>query len=75
MLTLAGVDQMSDDKWAACDQCAKLVDEGRWEELAQRSIDKFPLTLGSAERGEYLAMLRDVHQRFRASMTQQKQDH
>jgi hypothetical protein len=66
---------MSDNKWAACETCGKLIDDNRWEQLAQRSINKFPVVLGSVEREKYLDMLRDVHQRFRASMTQQKQDH
>lgn len=28
-----------DSRWAACDVCARLIDEDRWDELSRRSFD------------------------------------
>lgn len=73
MTSIAGIDQMSDNAWAACETCGKLVDEDRWEELAQRSVSHFPILLSAEQRKSYLEMLRLMHQRFRAAKTGQKQ--
>lgn len=75
MHSFLGIDQVSDNAWASCDTCAKLIDGDRWEELAQRSVRLFPALLGATERGAYLEMLRVMHERFRKARTQQTQPH
>ncbi len=55
----------SPDDWAACDACHALIEAGDWEALAQRSAaDSLSTRLGL--RDHALAMMRDLHAKFRA---------
>jgi hypothetical protein len=67
MMTIAGFEQWSDNAWAACDVCAGLIDNDRWEELSQRSLKTLPFRhlLDAEMRAQYKAMLVTMHQRFR----------
>lgn len=67
MMIMFGVEQWSDNAWAACTVCAELIDNDKWEELAQRSVSTIPKLPGLSFKAkqEYLVMLRGLHQKFR----------
>lgn len=57
----------SADAWAACEECARLVDEGRREELAVRSVDMLlrrSPQMRVVPRRELLREITQVHARF-----------
>jgi hypothetical protein len=61
--------------WAACDECAFLIDTEQWEKLIDRSIatlDFVPQSL--EERGLLRDFLRKLHKGFRDSRIERRQD-
>lgn len=55
--------------WAACDECANLVCNRRWEELARRSMKLCPaalLLIAVAGEAEALCITMDSHRQFQA---------
>jgi hypothetical protein len=57
----------SDGHWCACPACAQLVQDERWDELAQRSAERFcQLHPGARDRYDVIyEHMRQVHQEFR----------
>jgi hypothetical protein len=57
--------------WAACHECAKLVESARWDELFERCFDTFKASLpafvhlSAEEEQELKGILRSAHDGFR----------
>jgi hypothetical protein len=57
--------------WAACHECAKLVESAQWDELLERCFDIFNASLPAfvhlslEEEQELKGMLRSAHEKFR----------
>jgi hypothetical protein len=57
--------------WAACHECAKLVESARWDELLERCFDTFKASLpafvhlSAEEEQELKGILRSAHDGFR----------
>lgn len=61
-----GIHNTSGGNWAACRECAELVDAGKPDELVQRSYEKFR----HAEKDEFtLEFLKALHREFWRLMT------
>lgn len=56
--------------WAACEQCARLVDEGRWSELTERTLARFKRIHGytADEEPSFRERFREIHQLYREHM-------
>jgi len=56
--------------WAACEQCARLVDEGKWSELTERALAQFKKIHGysSDEEPFFRERFREIHQLFEEHM-------
>ena len=56
--------------WAACEQCARLVHEGKWSELTERALAQFRRIHGySADEEAYFReRFREIHQLFQEHM-------
>lgn len=67
MITIAGIEQWSDNAWAACNTCAELIDNDRWDALVNRSLKTLPFRhlLNAAELKQYKEILVRMHQGFR----------
>lgn len=52
--------------WAACEECARLVDGGKWAELTERALAQFKIIHGySAQEERYFReRFREIHQLF-----------
>jgi hypothetical protein len=52
--------------WAACEECARLVDEGRWSELTERALARFKRIHGytADEEPYFRERFREIHQLF-----------
>lgn len=72
MHTFQGIEQWSDNRWAACNVCARLIDNNLWDALSQRSLETAPFIalLTEKEKAEYLIILKTAHQRFRVAKGQ-----
>lgn len=57
--------------WAACHECAKLVEAAQWDELLERCFDTFKgslpacVHLSAQEEQELKGILRGAHEQFR----------
>lgn len=57
--------------WAACHECAKLVESAQWNELLERCFDTFKASLpalvhlSAEEEHELKGILRSTHEQFR----------
>jgi len=57
--------------WAACRECAVLIEAEKWDDLLERSCQTFKasmpifLSLTLEEEGEIRRMMRGVHEQFR----------
>jgi hypothetical protein len=65
----------SETQWTACEKCAALIDQGRWEELTERATECFLKELRKiGEPGSYAlraALKQDLqllHSRFREAL-------
>jgi hypothetical protein len=67
---MMGIEQWSDEAWAACTVCAGLIDTDRWEDLLQCSIHTSPFKMSFNEKLDYKEFLRSVHQKFRVAKGQ-----
>lgn len=67
MMTIFGIEQWSDNAWAACNTCAELIDNDRWDALTQRSLKSLPFRhlLNAAELQKFREILTTMHQGFR----------
>jgi hypothetical protein len=56
--------------WAACEQCARLVDEVRWSELTERALAHFKMIHGYTAHEEpyFRERFREIHQLFRENL-------
>ena len=56
--------------WAACEQCARLVDEGRWSELTERALARLKGIHGytADEEPYFRERFREIHQLFQEHM-------
>jgi len=58
----------SDGPWAACEICAALIEEDRWDDLAQRSVDTSSDMRAMEDmmaRGEVKKSIKGLHSYFR----------
>ncbi len=54
--------------WAACDKCRALIENGKWEKLARRSVSRLLLAYGMGAQGKALQIVDEVkkaHVQFR----------
>lgn len=57
--------------WAACHECAKLVESAQWDELFERCFDTFKASLpafvhlSAEEEQDLKGILRSTHEQFR----------
>jgi hypothetical protein len=56
--------------WAACAECARLVDGGRWSELTERALAQFKRIHGYSayEEPHFRAQFREIHHLFQEHM-------
>jgi hypothetical protein len=56
--------------WAACEECARLVDEGKWSELTERALAQFKKTHGYSHDEEpyFREQFWEIHQLFKEHM-------
>jgi hypothetical protein len=56
--------------WAACEVCARFVDEGRWAELTERALLQFKKQYGYArsEEQHFREQFRSMHRLFQQHM-------
>jgi hypothetical protein len=55
----------SSGSWLACEPCAKLIQEDRWHELAQRAVDSLDFEIEPDAFPFVYKHMRDFHQQFR----------
>ena len=57
----------STGEWAACAACGALVDQEKWDELAERSLQSLAryVQMTPAERAEHKQLIKRVHAQFR----------
>jgi len=55
--------------WAACETCAALIEAGRWQALAERSVATSPTAkqhkLSPDERALLIRLTKEMHEAFR----------
>jgi len=56
--------------WAACAECARLVDGGRWSELTERALAQFKKIHGYSayEESYFREQFRELHLLFRQNL-------
>jgi hypothetical protein len=56
--------------WAACEVCARFVDESRWAELTERALQQFKKQYGYAHHEEqhFREQFRSMHRLFKEHM-------
>lgn len=56
--------------WAACAECARLVDGGKWSELTERALAQFKRIHGYSahEESYFRERFREIHQLFQEHM-------
>jgi hypothetical protein len=56
--------------WAACEECARFVDEGMWSELTERALAQFRRIQGYSayEEPYFRERFREIHQLFQQNM-------
>ena len=56
--------------WAACEECARLVDGGRWSELTERALAQFKKIHGYSayEEPNFRERFREIHRLFQDHM-------
>ena len=56
--------------WAACEQCAELVNGGKWSELTERALAAFKRIQGCTgdEEPYFRERFREIHQLFQEHM-------
>ena len=59
--------------WAACKECARLVDGGNWSELTERALAQFKKTHGYSREEEpyFREQFREIHQLFKQNMVRE----
>jgi hypothetical protein len=60
---VGGYTQESLGAWSACDRCSACVEDNRWDELLQRTINAYPPFL--RDDRDVIHLARTIHQRFR----------
>lgn len=50
--------------WAACDDCKRLIEQGRWRQLANRTLDHRPFQLSVEVKREVRIRIMEMHQQF-----------
>ena len=61
------VDSVSKGDWAACKACAELIDQEKWDELADRTLAALPQGCPSdpAVKDALYSFVKSLHSRFR----------
>jgi len=56
--------------WAACEECARLVDGGKWSELAERALAQFKKAHGYSHDEEpyFREQFREINRLFKEHM-------
>jgi hypothetical protein len=59
--------------WAACEECALLVDGGKWAELTERALAQFKSIHGysACEEPFFRERFREIHQLFRENLVKE----
>lgn len=63
------LDQMSRGDWAACVECAELINRNRWNALEQRAAEAMSRTHGIPEQGPHRFYLHDMYRRLRKAVS------
>ena len=70
---LGPVSHESFGAWAACEECARLVDGGKWSELTERALAQFKRIHGysACEEPFFRERFREIHQLFKQNMVRE----
>jgi hypothetical protein len=70
---LGPVSHESIGAWAACEECARLVDGGKWSELTERALAQFKRIHGysACEEPFFRERFREIHLLFRENLVKE----